>query len=440
MLAMNDEMALAGQRVLALARRQLPASLTDLTPEDVERELTFLGLVAMADPLRPEVATAVEKCQRAGIRIIMITGDYGLTAESIARRLGIISGPPPRIINGSELQGMSRDELLAALAGEVIFARAAPEHKLKVVSALQDMGQVVAVTGDGVNDAPALKKADIGVAMGLSGTDVARQAADMVLTDDNFASIVAAIEEGRAVYANIKKFTAYILTSNTPEAVPFIIFAFSGGRIPLALNVMQILSVDLGTDLLPALALGAETPEPGLMEKPPRRLTEHLITWPLLVHSYLWLGALQSLAAMAAFYFHYWVNGYWGQWLDLPAEGPLYQAATSMTLATIVATQIGNLFAQRAQRSSIFKVGLFSNRLAWMAIASELLMLGLITYLPALQEVFGGAAFPVEHWLFLLACAPLLLVADEMRKALWLWLTKRRVAGKNGQPISGGEP
>ena len=198
----------------------------------------------------------------------MITGDYGLTAEDIARSIGIIKSRP-KILTGPDLDAMNDGDLKEYLSEEVVLARVTPEHKLRVVSILQELGHVVAVTGDGVNDAPALRKADVGVAMG-SGTDVAKEAADMILTDDHFASIVNAVEEGRAVYANIRRFTSYIFTSNTPEAVPFILFAFSGGRIPLALNVMQILSVDLGTDIIPALALGAELPEPGLMKLPPR--------------------------------------------------------------------------------------------------------------------------------------------------------------------------
>lgn len=425
-LQTNDDYAREGLRVLAVAMRTLPERLRDFTIENVETGLTFLGLAAMVDPPRSAVAEAVQQCHGAGIRIIMITGDYGLTAESIARKIGIIHNPHPRIVTGSELEALTDAALVEILKDEVIFARVAPEHKLRVVKALQSLGHVVAVTGDGVNDAPALKKADIGVAMGLAGTDVAKEAADMILTDDNFASIVGAIEEGRGVYANIKKFTCYIFTSNTPEAVPFIFYAFTGGRMPLALNIMQILAVDLGTDLAPALALGAEPPEPGVMNKPPRPRSEHVITGGLLARAYLWLGLVQSLAAMTAFYFMYWRHGYWGQWLGLPAAGPLYQAATAMTLGAIVATQIGNLFAQRTEHSSIFQVGLFSNRLIWLGLTSEIVLILVIVYVPILQAVFGTAALGWRDWLFLVAWTPALLVADEARK----WGVRRWAQGR----------
>ncbi len=417
-MAINDGYARDGLRVLAVAMRTLDANWTNYTPESIECDLTFLGLIAMMDPPRAEVAEAVATCHRAGIRIVMITGDYGLTAESIARRINIIHGPQPRILTGVELDRLDDAALQTALHEEVIFARVAPEHKLRVVRALQALGHIVAVTGDGVNDAPALKKADIGVAMGMTGTDVAKEAADVILTDDNFASIVHAVEEGRAVYANIKKFTAYIFTSNTPEAVPFIIFAFTRGRVPLALNVMHILAIDLGTDMVPALALGSEPPDPGVMEQPPRRMDEHIITRAMLVRAYFWLGLVQSLAVMAAFYFQYWTHGYWGQWLDLPATGELYLSATAMALAAVVITQIGNLFAQRTTHTSIIRIKLFNNRLVWIGILFELILIILIVYVPFFQQLIGTAAFPLENWLFLLAWMPALLLMDELRKAV----------------------
>lgn len=429
----QDEYARKGLRVLAVAQRVLPATVTQYESDTVEQDLTLLGLVAMMDPPRAEVTEAVAKCHRAGIRLIMMTGDYGLTAESIARRIGIIRGAPPQLLTGADLATMDDRTLTETIQAtfthdtDLIFARVAPEHKLRVVTALQACGHVVAVTGDGVNDAPALKKADIGIAMGRSGTDVAKEAADMILTDDNFASIVNAVEEGRAVYANIKKFLTYIFTSNTPEAVPFVLFVLSGGRIPLALNVMQILAIDLGTDLVPALALGAEPPEPGVMDTPPRSREDHVITTSLLLRAYPWLGMIQSTAAMAAFYYMYWTNGYWGQWRDLPTSGPLYQAATAMTLGSVVATQIGNLFAQRTERVSIFHRGFFGNRLLWVGIATELVLVFAIIYLPPLQRVFGTVALPLPYWLFLLTWTPALLVAEEIRKKVVSMRKKRGI-------------
>jgi magnesium-transporting ATPase (P-type) len=434
----NDDYARSGLRVLAVAEKTLPTDPIQsqetrpsvYTPETVEAGLTFLGFVAMMDPPRPEVRMAVDKCHRAGIRVVMITGDYGLTAESIARRIGIIQSERPHIINGADLDNMTDEALDQMVKDEVIFARAAPEHKLRIVRTLQTAGHVVAVTGDGVNDAPALKKADIGIAMGLSGTDVAKESADMILTDDNFASIVNAIEEGRAVYANIKKFTTYIFTSNAPEAVPFILFALSRARIPLALNVMHILAIDLGTDLMPALGLGAERVEPGIMDKPPRNLNEHVITLSLLIRAYLFLGLIQSAAVMAAFYFQFWTHGFRGQWLDLPSSGQLYESATAMALAAVVTTQIGNLFAQRTEHISVFRMGFFTNRLLWIGIVSELMVIFLIVYTPLFQKIIGTQAFSLYNWLFLFALAPSLLAADECRK--WLIRGRKRKTTQRG--------
>ena len=370
----------------------------------------------------------------------MITGDYGLTAESIARRIGIFGASsaqaaPARIITGAELDGMDEHALQAALASEVIFARVAPEHKLRIVSMLQAMGHVVAVTGDGVNDAPALKQADIGVAMGLTGSDVAKEAADMVLTDDNFASIVAAIEEGRGVYANIKKFTSYILTSNAPEAIPFIIFALSGGRVPLALNVMQILAIDLGTDIMPALALGADPPAHEVMARPPRKLSDHVVTRNLLLRAYVWQGLAQALATMVAFYFLYWTQGYWGQWLDLPSTGWVYHAAAAMALAAVVMTQIGNLFAHRSETVMAWRIPLFNNRLIWIGIGVELTLLCLLIYVPLFWPIFGMAPFPQANWLFLLLWIPMLVLTDTIRKFSMqrpAWWRQRAVQGGGG--------
>jgi Ca2+-transporting ATPase len=424
-LTANDNFAREGLRVLAVAMRSLPEptvraqAVREYTPEAIEHALTFLGLAAMMDPPRAEVKMAVEKCHRAGIRIVMITGDYGLTAESIARRIGISRGDRPRIINGSDLDVMDDQSLKETLLGEVIFARVAPGHKLRIVSALQDMGHVVAVTGDGVNDAPALRKANIGVAMGIAGTDVAKETADMILTDDNFASIVNAVEEGRAVYANAKKFVTYIFTHNTAEAAPFVFFAFSGGRIPLGLTVMEILSIDLGADIVPGLALGVDPPEEGIMDRPPRNLNEHIITRPLLLRAFMWLGLIQGLVAVAAFYFQYWTNGHWGQWLDLPSEGLLYQSATAMVLAAIVITQMGNLFAQRSEHTSVFRSKPFSNRLIWVAVAVALAIVSIVIYVPFFQRFFHTAGFPASNWLFLLALSPIVLFADELRKAVF---------------------
>jgi magnesium-transporting ATPase (P-type) len=414
----NDAYSRDALRVLAVATRRLPDGLALDDAAEVEHDLTLLGLVGMLDPPHPEVTDAVAHCHSAGIRVVMMTGDYGLTAESVALRVGLIERPGVRIVNGNDLDGLDDAALDRVLDSDVLFARVAPEHKLRIVEALQRADHIVAVTGDGVNDAPALKRGDIGVAMGRAGTDVAKEAADMVLLDDNFASIVNAVEEGRSVYANIKKFAGYIFTSNTPEALPFIVFAFSGGQIPLALGIMHILAIDLGTDLVPALALGAEPPEPGVMDRPPRRRDEHLVTKGMLLRSYGWLGPLQSLVVMAAFFFVYWTAGYAGQWLGLPASGQLYRSATALALAAVVTTQIGNLFAHRTEIQSIAAVGWTSNRLVFTGVATELAVIAAIVYLPPLQALVGTMPFPAWHWLVVLAAAPLLLVADEARKAL----------------------
>jgi potassium/sodium efflux P-type ATPase len=417
----NDRYAGKGLRVLAAAYRpltskdDLPAALRAYTPELIERDLTFIGLTAMADPPRQEVAAAVEICHKANIRIIMITGDYGLTAESIAKRIGIVKGEHPRVISGIELERMPDEELKEALKDEVIFARVAPEQKYRIVSSLQELGHIVAVTGDGVNDSPALKKADIGVAMGISGTDVAKEAADMILTDDNFASIVKAIEEGRAVYSNLRKFILYIFNSNMSEAVPSAAFLVSRGGIPLPLTVMQILSVDLGTDMMPALGLGTELPEAGIMERPPRSLKERLLNKRTVILAFFWYGLLESIISMGAYFLVNIENGWPG--VPLAASGFVYAKATAMTLAAIVFCQIGVVLCCRTEKQSIFKVGLLSNKRVLLGIIVEVLLICAIIYVPFLQNIFHTAPIGFGDWLYLLA-APIPIVAiDEARKA-----------------------
>ena len=425
-MAANDQYARNGLRVLAVAMRdlsgdkELPRSLSDYTTERIERDLTFLGLVAMVDPPRPEVARAVEKCHHAGIRIIMITGDYGLTAESIARRIGIIKSEHPRIITGVELAKMGPDELKAALAKEVLFARVAPEQKLQVVAALQEMKHIVAVTGDGVNDSPALKKADIGVAMGLSGTDVAKEAADVILTDDNFASIVNAVEEGRAVYSNIRKFAVYVLNSNAAEAVPMILYLFSRGAIPLPLTIMQVLAIDLGTDMVPAIGLGAEAPEAGVMDAPPRSQKEPLLSGKMLIRAFFWYGLMESIVSTAAYFFVNRMNG----WPAVPLadSGIVYRTATTMTFAGIVMAQIGAVFGCRTERASIFKIGFHTNHLVLAGIAVEILLLCALSYVPFLHGLFNTGPLNLREWAFLIWMPVAVFLIDEVRK---VFLRKR---------------
>jgi Ca2+-transporting ATPase len=416
----NDKYARNGLRVLAIAQRaltpdlNLPTQMSAFTPELIEVNMTFIGLVVMSDPPRPEVAAAIEICHKASIRVIMITGDYGLTAESIAKRIGIVKGEHPRVITGQELSTMSIETLEEALKEEVIFARVAPEQKYQVVTALQAMGEIVAVTGDGVNDAPALKKADIGIAMGIAGTDVAKEAADMILTDDNFASIVKAVEEGRTVYTNIRKFLLYILNSNMPEGVPSSAFLFSRGMIPLPLTVMQILFIDLGTDMLPALGLGAEETEKGVMNRPPRSQKEPLLNKSVMIKGFLWYGMLESAVAMGAYFFinmlYGWPNG------PLASSGTIYSQATTLTLASIVFCQMGMVLNCRTERESVFKIGLFKNKQVIQGIIVEFLLVIAMMYIPFIRGVFQTSPVPLAGWIFLF-CVPVpIVLIEEARK------------------------
>ena len=421
-IARNDEFAAEALRVLAVAFRPLPEGADYRSVEEVEQQLVLIGLEAMMDPPRPEVADAIRLCHQAGVRVIMITGDYGLTAKAIAIRIGLVSGEGARIVTGAELDRLSDDELREILKQEnIIFARTAPEHKMRIASALQSLGETVAMTGDGVNDAPALKKADVGVAMGITGTDVAKEAAQMILADDNFATIEAAIEEGRRVYDNIRKFLVYIFAHLGPEAVPFVAFALF--PVPLAITPLQILAIDVGTETLPALALGVEPTEPGTMNRPPRPKGERLLTRALLFRAYLFFGIIESFFVMAGFF---WVlyRGGWTWGTELAPEDPLYLKASTMAFLGIVMTQVGTVFASRTNLASVFHVGLLSNRWVIWGVLFELGLVIALLYLPPLAAFFGMHPLGLEEWAIALFFGPFVFLADEARK----WWIRRRAS------------
>jgi len=416
----NDDYALKALRVLAMAYRQIPENTEEFSVENTEKDLIFMGLMAMYDPPRPEVEAAINETYDAGIKTIMITGDYGLTAEAIARKIGLVRGKEALVVTGADLNNMDDAELKEKLKQpDILFARVAPEHKMRVVTNLKQMGEIVAVTGDGVNDAPALKESNIGVAMGITGTDVSKEAADMIITDDNFATIVHAIEEGRTVYDNIRKFILYIFAHLTPEIVPFIVatlFAGKGYRVPLAITVMLILAIDLGTETLPALALGVETPEPGIMQRPPRSRKESIVTGPMLIKGYIWLGGIEAVFVMAAFFYVLFANG-WRLGVAVPVGSTLYETITTMTFLAIVAMQVGNVFVLRTNRAPLLSVGLFSNMWVIYGVLFEIAFTVVAIYVPFLQEFFGTQALGLREWLFVLPFPFIVIIFEELRKA-----------------------
>jgi len=429
-LSVNDDYARGALRVLALARRDLPPRTGAYTAESVEQDLTFLGLMAMMDPPRPQVEKAVQTCREANIRIVMITGDYGLTAESLARRVGMLTTPNSIILTGAELDELSDVALQELLNKEVLFARMAPEHKMRLVSAFQQRGEVVAVTGDGVNDAPALRKADVGISMGIVGTDVAKEAADIILTQDDFGAITAAIEEGRGVYDNIRKFITYIFSSNIPELMPFIVKA-NLPLIPLALSVRQILAIDLGTDMFPALALGMEKPEPDVMKRPPRPRNQPLLDRGLLSRAF-WLGMIESILCFAGFLMIFILSGHTDK-IGLSFLGGLSESinfklslsfneamilAATVYHAGVVTSQVGNALACRSDRTRSSSLGWLSNRYLWIGILIELLGIVSIIYVPSLARIFNHTPLPAWMWIGLGLNALVLYSIEWIRKAI----------------------
>ena len=403
-------------RVLMIARND----------KENEDGLTLLGLVAIMDLPRHGVAEAVATCKTAGIRTMMITGDNPRTAAAIAKQIGMTHD---RVITGPELEGLTDEQLEEILAREtVLFARMASSQKLRIATALQNLGEVVAMTGDGVNDAPALKKADIGIAMGLSGTEVAKEAADMVLLDDNFASIVIAIEEGRTVYFNVKKFVTYVLSSNVPEIVPYILQFFL--KIPLPLSVIQILFIDLGTDILPGVALGSERPEKNIMNRPPVGRNEKILDWEVCKRGYFFLGLIEAAAAMTAFLSFLLLHG-WQYGTVILADPLLHRQAMTMTLLGAVTCQLLNGLTMRSWEFSAFSLGIFSNRLMLAAMAVELLWVWALLNVAAMQKVFNTAQVPLAELWILLPFPGLLFLSHEGYK----WLRRRRHS-RSARPAS----
>lgn len=362
-----DALAAQGYRVLGFATREDEElqGITELNVDNTERELVFLGLSAISDPVRPGVKEAIHACHTAGIRIIMITGDYPLTAKSIGGQIGL-GGENPIVKTGTDLNAISDADLKDILReGEPIFARVSPEQKLRIVTLLQELGEIVAVTGDGVNDGPALKKADIGIAMGMRGTDVAKEAAEIILTDDNFSSIVAAIEEGRGIFDNIRKFAAYVLNSNPQEMYPFMLWMLIPG-FPLAMTVMGVLAVDVGTDLIPAMGLGVEPPEKGLMTRPPRKKNSKLLSMGFILRSYLVQGSILAISCFATYYYFAWTMGYLNgphAWMNLPPSPDklimansthVYLQSLTAFFFPTVAVQIANVLCKRSSTASLF--------------------------------------------------------------------------------------
>jgi magnesium-transporting ATPase (P-type) len=412
-----------GLRVLAVACRPASelAKADDLAdPIDAERNLHLVGLIGLHDPPRPAVSESIQAARRAGIKLAMLTGDHPTTARAIARQVGFFAGDE-RVLEGHDLP--DDPNVLAALLDHdgVVVSRVSPRDKLRIAQALQSRGHVVAMTGDGVNDGPALHAADIGVAMGRSGTDVARAAADLVLLDDDFSTIVAAVEQGRATFANIHRFLTYHLTDNVAELTPFMVWALSGGRFPLALGVLQILSLDIGTDLLPAIALGNEAPSKGVLLRPPE--SRHLIDRPLLVRVFGVLGPTEALVEMTAFLVALAAAG-WRPGDTFPTGHALW-AASGAAFAAVVIGQMANAYACRSATRSPWRFGWATNRLLVWAVIVEFAALAAFLLIPPVADVLDHAFPPVAGLIVALLAAPAVLAVDYVHKRV-RWIRSMR--------------
>ncbi|HEY8362421.1 MAG TPA: calcium-transporting P-type ATPase, PMR1-type [Tissierellaceae bacterium] len=401
-LEVNNRFSEDALRVLALAYREYDELPEDISPENNEIDMTFVGLVGMIDPPRPEAKEAIKKCKEAGIKTIMITGDYKETAFAIAKELGMAESKEEAMM-GDEINKVSDEELKEIVKKVKVFARVSPEHKVRIVTALKENGEIAAMTGDGVNDALALKKADIGVSMGITGTDVAKNTADMILTDDNFASIVAAVEEGRIIYSNIKKFVAFLLSCNIGEIL--IVFTSILLNLPVPLIAIQLLWLNLVTDSFPALALGVEKGDPDIMKIPPRNPDEPILTGKLLIRI-----ALQSIAISVASLLSY----IWGL---STYNGDLTKART-VIFACLITAELLRAFSSRSLNYTLFKIGFFTNKTMVYAVLASFALLLVVIYVPFLQPIFHTAALGLYDWCVILGLAIIPLIVGELSKTL----------------------
>ena len=416
--AQVDAMAARGLRVIAVAMRSLSGAVTPASVEEAETGMTLLGVLGLEDPPRPDVRASLDACRGAGIAVVMVTGDHPATATAIATEVGLRTPADPVLV-GRDLP--VDDAELGALIDRsgTVVARVSPEDKLRIARALRLRGHVVAMTGDGVNDVPALHEANIGIAMGASGTDVAREAADLVLLDDHFASIVAGVEQGRATFVNVRRFLTYHLTDNVAELTPFVVWALSGGSFPLALGVLQILALDIGTDTMSAVALGAEPPARHLLKGPP--VSGHLLNRTVLRRAFGVLGPAEAVASMGAFVAVYLAYG-WRPGMPFPS-GDIALAASGAAFMTVVLAQVANAFACRSSTQWPGALGWTSNRLLIPAVAAGLAFSLAVLLVPVLASALGQQPPTAIGWGVALASMPLLLAVDALDKAV-----RRRVA------------
>jgi Ca2+-transporting ATPase len=404
-LAANSAFASKALRVLAVAQRHFAEQPTEVSAESVEAELTFVGLIAMIDPARPEVKPAIAVARQAGIRTVMVTGDYPDTARAIGQEIGLLR-PNGLVLPGTEIERMDDAQLDSLIDRVDVFARVSPNHKVRIVEAFQRREHIAAMTGDGVNDAPALKRADIGVAMGITGTDVSKEASDMILMDDNYATIVRAVEQGRIIYSNIRKFVSYLLTCNLAEISVILVATLLGWGSPL--TAIQLLWLNLITDGAPALALGVEKGDPDTMRRLPRPVDEPIINYDMRI-GMITQTIAKTVVTLLAFAIG---RG------DIAIEGiaPSAELATTMAFVTLAASELARAYTSRSELQSVFRIGVFSNPFMQLAVATSLIGLLLVIYVPFLQGAFDTSPLNLTEWLVMLPLIFIPAVVSELTK------------------------